>query len=771
MKTLVALLALCAAPLAARTTTAFDSDWRFFKGDPTGAAAADFNDSAWHVVRLPHDWSIEGPFDAQNSTGQGGGFLPAGAGWYRKRFTLGRENAGKRVFVEFDGVMANSEVWINGVLVGKRPYGYVSFAYDLTPHIKFGAPNVIAVRADNSQQPASRWYTGAGIYRHVRLIVTDPVHIGQWTTFVTNTKTGVRVQTTVLNQSDRPRRVDLEIVIDSPQRQRAVVAHSQGREIEPGKDAAFDEEVAIPNPTPWSLEAPALYRATVFVRERRDTLDDDTVTFGIREARFDADTGFWLNGKNFKIKGVCLHQDGGAFGAAVPLGVWERRLAALKQIGVNAIRTAHNPPAPEFLDLCDRMGFLVMDEMFDQWTVAKNPYDYHLYFREWSHRDTADSVRRDRNHPSVILYSAGNEIHDTPKADLAKEILTGLVKVFHENDPTRPVTQALFRPNVSHDYDNGLADLLDVVGQNYRENEIVAAHQQKPSRKIIGTENQHGRNVWVWLRDNAPYAGQFLWSGIDYLGEAGRWPNTTAGSGLLYRTGVMKPMAYERQSWWSDKPMVHITRRVAPQARPDTDPGYEAFRRIQQTLFDDWTPANQQPHEEAVETYSNCAEVELLLNGKSLGAKTLPADAAPRVWRVAWDPGVIQAVCRNEGQIAARHELHTAGAPAKIVLSPDRPGIGTGWDDVAFVSAQVVDDHGVVVPSASNKIAFTVSGPGAVAAVDNGENASHEPFQASVRSAWEGQCLAMVRATAAGRIVITAASEGIAPATAAIQGR
>ena len=263
-----------------------------------------------------------------------------------------------------------------------------------------------------------------------------------------------------------------------------------------------------------------MYQAVVKVIVVGSVVDEDTVPFGIREFRFDAATGFWLNGRNFKIKGVCLHHDGGAFGAAVPLRVWERRLEILKRLGVNAIRTAHNPPAPEFLDLCDRMlGFLVMDEMFDSWTVAKTPHDYHLYFNEWSKIDTRDIVRRDRNHPSIVVYSAGNEIRDTPKSELAKTIQRAR-RCLPRNDPTRPVSQGLFRPNVSRDYDNGLADLLDVVGQNYRENEILAAHRQKPTRKILGTENTHDRNAWLALRDNAPYAGQFLWSGIDYLGEA-----------------------------------------------------------------------------------------------------------------------------------------------------------------------------------------------------------------------------------------------------------
>ena len=493
---------------------------------------------------------------------------------------------------------------------------------------------------------------------------------------------------------------------------------------------------------------------------------NDSVSFGIREFHFDAATGFWLNGRNFKIKGVCLHHDGGAFGAAVPLGVWEERLKTLKALGVNAIRTAHNPPAPEFLDLCDRMGFLVMDEMFDCWTVAKNPYDYHLYFNEWSQTDERDTILRDRNHPSIILYSVGNEIHDTPKAELAKGILQGLVEVFHEDDPTRPVTQALFRPNVSHDYDDGLADMLDVIGQNYRENEILAAHEQKPTRKIIGTENQHDRVAWLALRDNPPYAGQFLWSGIDYLGESRRWPVVAAGSGLLDRTGAPKPMAFERQSWWSDQPMVFITRRAAPSIAGPTDPGYEAAQmdvlRRPQVLFADWTPKNLQPHDEKVEVYSNCKEVELFLNGKSLGSQPLHADASPRVWQVAYAPGTLKAVARNDGKVMATDESRTAGTPAKILLTANHRKIADDWDDVAFVRAAVVDRHGVTVPVANDLISFKISGPGVIVAVDSANNASHELFPADERHAFQGRCVAFVKASApSGKIILTASAPGL----------
>ena len=738
-------------------------------GDPAGAERFGFSDSNWRKVDVPHDWSIEGPFDQKNPTGAAGGFLPAGVGWYRKLFILPESRTRRRVFIEFDGVMANSDVWLNGVHLGHRPFGYVSFRYELTNHLYLGqAPNVIAVRVDNSDQPASRWYAGAGIYRHVRLTITDPIHIDHWGTFVTTpevsaAKAIISVESTVVNQSESARDVHLQVSVLGPDGRRLQSVTTKPLNISVNSSTVFTQNLTVRNPQRWDLDHPSMYQVTVKVIVAGSVVDEETVPFGIREFRFDAATGFWLNGRNFKIKGVCLHHDGGAFGAAVPLRVWERRLELLKRLGVNAIRTAHNPPAPEFLDLTDRMGFLVMDEMFDSWTVAKTPYDYHRYFNEWSKIDTRDIVRRDRNHPSIILYSAGNEIRDTPKAELAKTILRGLVDVFHENDPTRPVSQGLFRPNVSRDYDNGLADILDVVGQNYRENEILAAHRQKPTRKILGTENTHDRNAWLALRDNPPYAGQFLWSGIDYLGEARAWPGIGFPFGLLDRTGTPRPRAFERQSWWSNEPMVHITRRVAPTPLAPTDPGYEPDPRRIQVLFSDWTPKNLDVHEETVEVYSNCEEVELFLNGRSLGAKQLPSDASPRTWLVRFESGTLLAVAKNRRRIVARDALRTAGTPARIVLTADRKQIAPTWDDVVHLTAKIVDKDGVLVPTANNMVFFAVSGPGVIAAVDNGDNSSHERFQASQRSAYQGLSFAMIKAKASrGRITITASARGLA---------
>ncbi len=756
-------------PAQVRVTTSFDADWRFFNGDATGGDQPNFNDAAWRKLDVPHDWSIEGPFAKDNPTGGAGGFLPAGVGWYRKQFTLPANYAQRRVFIDFDGIMANSDVWLNGFQLGHRPYGYVSFRYELTGHLNFGNKhNLLAVRADNTGQPASRWYTGAGIYRHVRLIVTDPVHIEHWGTFVTTPEVAaeratVRVESNVVNQSDQSRNVALQITLRDPRGQIVQTVATTAQTVPAGKSADFRQDIAVEAPQLWDIAQPNLYQVVTRVRADNSTLDDETTTFGIRDAHFEPATGFWLNGRNFKLKGVALHHDGSAFGAAVPLSVWARRLALLKQLGVNAIRTAHNPPAPEFLDLCDHMGLLVMDEMFDCWTVAKNPYDYHLYFKDWSLVDTRDTVRRDRNHPSIIVYSTGNEIHDTPKAELAKQILTSLVATFHENDPSRPVTQALFRPNVSHDYDNGLADLLDVVGQNYRENEILAAHQQKPTRKILGTENGHDRTIWLALRDNPPYAGQFLWTGIDYIGESPQWPTVAYNSGLIDRTGTPRPLAFQRQSWWSAEPMVYVARRVAPTPKLPTDPGYNPTEeRRPQVLFSDWTPREHAPHEENVEVYSNCEQVELFLNGKSLGTKPRPGDDAPRNWKVPFEPGTLKAVGLNGGRVVATHELRTAGQPAKIMLAVDRNTLAPTWDDVAYVTATVVDANGALVPNAGDLISFTITGPGRIAAVDSADNASHEPFQATARRAYQGRCFALLKAAAPkGRLTLVASAPGL----------
>jgi beta-galactosidase len=776
---LIAFLTVDPAAAARRSTRSLDTDWRFHKGEATGAQQAALDDSGWQHVNVPHDWSIEGPFDRQNPASREGGYLPTGVGWYRKSFSLPANESNQQVFVAFDGVMANSDVWINGQHLGRRPNGYVTFRYDLTPPLKFGASetNVLSVRADTSEQVASRWYTGSGIYRHVRLIVADPRHIAPWDIFVTTpkaTKESATVDIRIANRLDQgDQTANVHLVTQIIDSNGSIVGNGRAMDREATeRGRTFHAAITIENPRLWSIADGNLYSVVTRVvsNANGETLDEVTTPFGIREAVFKSDTGFWLNGRNIKIKGVCLHHDGGAFGAAVPPDVWRYRLQRLRELGVNAIRTAHNPPAPEFLDLCDRMGFLVMDEFFDCWTVGKRTHDYHKFFEEWAHRDMRDTILRDRNHPSIILWSVGNEIHDTPREELAKRILRGLVDVCHETDPSRPVTQALFRPNVSHDYDNGLADMLDVIGTNYRDQELLAAWRAKPTRKIIGTEQGHDRGIWLAARDNPQHAGQFLWCGIDYLGESFGWPTTTFNAGLLDRTGHVQPRGWERQSWWSDRPMVRVFRRIAPNDRTPADPGYETVEwRRRQVLYPDWNPREENPSEVNVDVFSNCAEVELQLNGKPLGAQPLPADARPRNWLFPFEPGTLVAIGRNGGREVARDALTTAGEPARIVLRSSRTQLAPAWDEVAVIEAQVVDEKGTPVPTAANEITFSKTGPGRVIAVDSGSIVSHELFQTDKRNAFQGRCVAYVRATGAdGAIEITATAADLTSGSVSI---
>ena len=746
-----------------RVTTNFDAGWRFLKGDAKGAETQTFNDGKWRALSVPHDWSIEGPYDQANPTSRGGGYLPAGIGWYRKQFTLPADEAKRRVRIEFDGVMANSEVWINGKLLGKRPYGYSSFSYDLSPYLKFGKGqvNVLAVRADNEVQPASRYYTGAGIYRHVRMVSTEAVRFGAGGVFVSTTGIDadgatLRLQSDLSNTSSADGEYVLQVAIHDPAGK--VVQTSESRQtVIARRSADVVQTVKVPSPQRWSLEQPQLYRVVATLRKGATVLDQQTSTFGIREFKFDADTGFWLNGVNLKIKGVCLHHDAGALGAAVPLDAWRRRFELLREAGVNAIRTAHNPVAPEFLDLADEMGFLVMDETFDTWTAAKDNGEqgYNRFWTQWWEADTRAMVIRDRNHPSIIMYSVGNEIHDNLDSPEGFQKYKQQQDLMHQLDPTRPVTMALFRPALSKVYINGFAETMDIVGQNYRENELVAAHKANPKRKVIGTENAHQLSAWLALRDNAFMAGQFLWVGFDYLGE-NSWPATTYDQGLFDRAGNWKPRGLQRRSWWSTKPVVHIVRRADNGGTGD--------------WVANWTPVDLNTYDDAkVQVYSNAEQVELFLNGESLGAKSKPKDDSPRNWDVTFAPGTLRAVASNGGKEVAVDELKTAGPAARIELASRRGTLGAGWDDAAFVSARIVDANGVEVPNGSVPLTFNIGGPGVLVAVDNGNVTSHDAYQSNQCKTDRGRCLAVIKASAAGgTITFKAEAKGLVGASLSI---
>ncbi len=787
-------LSLTASPAAGqRQRLSMDPGWRFTLGDPASAEQPGFDDRGWRRLDLPHDWSIEGT-PRQDAPGGGGmGYYPAGVGWYRKAFRMPDGSRGRLALLEFDGIYMNSDVWINGVHLGRRPYGYIGFAYDVTRHLKSGV-NVVAVRVDNSRQPNSRWYTGSGIYRHVWLTTVAPLHVGHWGTYLTtpvvdSAGAEVMIRTRVENDRAAPRRGVL----------RSVVLDSAGREagrtetpfsLAAGQHVELEQRVRIDAPRLWSVETPYLYALRSEVRDGHRVADVITTTFGVRTIAYDADRGFLLNGRRVKMRGVNLHHDAGGLGAAVPERVWQRRLELLKAMGANAIRTSHNPPAPEFLDLCDRLGFLVMAEAFDEWTIGKVPEGYHQYFVEWSERDVTDFVQRDRNHPSIVLWSAGNEIGEQSTPDGA-QVLRRLVDLFHREDPTRPVTTGNDQI-VADGHPATLAFLSaeDVVGYNYvdrwHERRELFAEQDRhdhPGWKMIGTESGsifqsfderyslgndsaavrpnytsgmlQVERLWKWITLRDYFAGNFMWTGIDYLGES-TWPFKGFASGAMDITGHPKDAYYLYQSLWTDRPVLH--------------------------LFPHWNWAGRRGQVIPVLAYTNCNSVELFLNGRSLGEKRLefPAQgtsggwntyAEPRVnattndlhlsWDVPYEPGVLRAIGRKrDGTVACQAEVRTAGPPAAIRLSVDRDTISAAPGDVAHVTFEIVDSAGTVVPTSDNLVRFTVSG-GSILALDNGDLDDHDPYRSDRRHAFNGRALAILGAAKPGRLRLTAAADGL----------
>ena len=789
----------------------FDRGWRFHKGDFPGAEVPRLSDADWRILDLPHDWSIEGPFDEKEPSSFCGAYLPTGIGWYRKRFHLPNSYKNKKLTIEFDGIYELSAVWINGHFLGQRPYGYVPFFYDLTPHVALGDENVIAVKVDNSRQTNCRWYSGSGIYRHTWLLSTNKVHVAHWGTFVSSSRVSkqaaaLRISTRISNESESPAGCTLVTsIIDG--NGNVVDSAEASQDIAIGQEYEFLQEIKVNLPHLWSVNDPYLYRAHSTVRTGGRTWDEYDTPVGIREAVFDADSGFLLNGERVKLNGVCLHHDGGSVGAAVPERIWERRLEILKEMGCNAIRTSHNPFAAEFLDLCDRMGFLVMNEAFDEWKVPKGqigPNGYAKYFDEWYERDVQSLVRRDRNHPCVVLWSAGNEIGDQGSPQGA-ETLQQLLKVFNTEDPTRMVTAGcdhIHSEPASEAARPEFLALLDVVGYNYvdrwrdrKEKYYSIDRHAFPRRRFVGTESEamggvrgeypelfaasapvagffqflRGRNVdveqlWKFVSTYDYVAGDFMWTGIDHLGEA-RWPMKSSSSGVIDTCGFKKDGYYFYQSQWTDKPVLH--------------------------LFPHWTWKGKEGQIIPVTCFTNCDTVELFLNGRSLGvkgyefprlgmevrwgnlpdrAKVLRTTADLHLsWDVLYEPGALKAVGTKDGKIFATDEVYTTGEPASIGLSSDRASIGTDPSDVAHVTVHILDQNGRVVPIADNEIAFEIEGAGSLLATDNGNPASLEDYKSNRRRAFNGLCLAIVKSNGkTGEIQVSAVSPGLQAARVSI---
>ncbi len=773
---------------AERIVRRLDFGWKFIKGDPAGAQGPAYDDSGWRDVQIPHDWSIEGPYDANWASATA--YLPAGTGWYRKTFELDKTLHGKFISIEFDGVYNNAEVWINGHFLGQRPFGYIGFQYDLTPYVLFGQEqkNVLAVRVDHSQFADSRWYTGSGIYRYVRLCITDPVRIAHWGTFVSVPKADpqkaeIQIETTVENRGGQRQTITLLSEIIAPDGKLAASVVSS-RTIEAGKTSIFEQTAAVSNPALWDVDNPNLYTLKAALSIDGKPADTLETPFGVRWFRFDPNEGFFLNGRNLKLKGVCLHHDAGPVGAAVPEKMWVRRLKALKEIGCNAIRCSHNPPAPEFLDLCDRMGFLVMDEAFDEFTPTKNKWvkgrnvgvpsrdGYGQVFEKWSIRDIQDMVRRDRNHPSIIMWSIGNEI-DYPNDPFSHPVLGDnyrpnnppardlvrwgkpLVDAVKQLDTARPVTAAIASAPMSNAA--GFADILDVVGYNYQEQYYQSHHAEYPQRILYGSENSTSLTAWQAVEDNDFIAGQFLWIGIDYLGESPGWPVRSWTGGLFDLCGFKKPLGWFRQSLWSAEPMVYL---VCSPARRQTGQFDRRGGRMFQSHWN-W-PEGQTVR---VACYTNCDQVELYLNDTSLGVKNF-ADAVRRTleWEVPYEKGQLKAVARRDGKAVCQYVLQTADKPQKIQLIADAAELKADGRDICHLEFLVTDKNGVRIYDAANQITFKITGPGKIIGLGNGNPAAHESHQGKAYPVFEGRGLAIIQAgQSPGTITIEASAESLEP--------
>jgi beta-galactosidase len=777
----------------------FTEDWRFSLTDTLDDRlyqAPEFNDLAWRRLNLPHDWSIEGAFSTDNPAGIGGGALPGGIGWYRKSFKLPGSDRNKMFFIDFDGVYMNSEVWINGQSLGKRPNGYISFRYNLTPFLHFGEQeNIIAVKVDNSHQPNSRWYSGSGIYRNVWLTSMNPLHADHWGTFVTtpeitDRKAVVKIEHTIRNDFTNDTAFNLVTEIVSSEGIVVATARASDVEIRKGDRKVIDLSADVLKPELWTLERPLLYKAVSKVMIKDQLIDKYETIFGIRNFRFDADKGFCLNNKPTKIFGVCLHHDNGALGVVVNRRAIERKLEIMKDMGANAVRTSHNPASPELLDLCDRMGLIVMDETFDMWAKPKVKYDYSLYWHEWHERDLRDQIRRDRNHPSVMIWSIGNEIleqWDSTGVEMTRE----LAAIVRKLDNTRPITTANNGPSPNNSLNKSGA--LDLVGFNYHHEDWPDFPEIFPGGKFIATETNSSlatrghydmpsdsiriwpkrwdipfydgnpgntcssydncrapwgsthTTTWNLIKNNDYMSGMFIWTGFDYLGEPTpyQWPSRSSYFGVVDLAGFPKDAFYFYKSEWSKDTVLHV---------------FPHWNWQEGQSVDVWA------------YYNHADEVELFLNGKSLGVKSKPEDRFNVVWRVNYQPGTLRAVSRHKGKVVAEQVIHTAGKPALIRLDADRNRVNADGQDLVFVSALVTDKDGNLVPYADDLIKFSLDGEATIAATDNGDQTSHASFQCTQRKAFNGKCLAIVKAgKKPGVVTVKANADGLSEASVRVE--
>ena len=739
-------------------------DWRFHLGDMLLGAphmSPDFmgmNDSAWRVVTLPHDWSVEHPFDPSNASGTG--YLPGGIAWYRKHFELPQDVKGKRVRVTFGGVYKHARVYINSNHVGSNAYGYTTFTFDISEFVRPGE-NVLSVRVEHEQVADSRWFTGSGIYRDVTVEISDMRCFKDNGVFVT-TK----------DVADGKAIVNVAYETLGGNGAAFDVVDAAGNVVASGKaeGACGECDIVVETPALWSCDAPNLYTLRAKVIADNEVTDETEVRFGIRTIRFDADTGFYLNGVNMKLKGFCVHHDAGCLGAAVPKAVWARRLLKLKACGANALRTSHNPPDTHLLDLCDEMGILVQDEAFDEWEGTKNKwwqghnvyppkrYGYAEDFPQWHKFDLEAMVKRDRNHPSIIMWSIGNEIdypndpyvtplfnevlgnndagkpqqermYDDRKPDAGRLAVVAkqLVDIVHAIDLTRPVTSALSFPELSTR--TGYADVLDASGYNYKEQFYEEDHARFPGRVIYGSENGHGGKQWRAVLDNDYICGQFLWTGVDFLGECHGWPMRISQAGLIDLAGNEKPLYYQRKAFWTDEPFVKIS------AEPNKG---QKWHGVWGERFL-WDGNEGDPMYVSVAT--NQPEAELFLNGVSLGKKEVSLDTECRAtWEVPYAAGELKALAGP-----AVDTLCTTGKAAEIVLSPDKTAFKADGLDVIQVEVELHDAEGRLTGK-DEDIRYQILGDAVILGIENGIPVDLTPYSEKHRSTKQGRAIVYLRA-------------------------
>jgi beta-galactosidase len=760
----------------------FDRSWRFHLGDITdGISRAELDDSNWRPVDVPHDWSIELERDPASPSGSGGGWFPAGVGWYQKRFPVGDDLREGTVLVEFEGVYMNAEVWLDEHFLGRHPYGYTSFAHDLTPYLEAGSEHALRVLVDNGCQPNSRWYSGSGIYRHVWLWVGDRIHVGPHDVSVSTSEVSadaatVHVSTTVANETDTEERVTVRSRVVSP-RGRTADSVDMSQTVPARGRLEFAQELLVRRPALWSPEEPHLHRVETEIRLGRKVVDAASTPFGIRSVEVDARAGLRLNGQPVELRGGCVHHDNGPLGAASYDRAEERKVELLKASGFNAVRCAHNPPAPAFLDACDRLGMLVVDEAFDCWRIGKNVGDYHVSFDDWWRRDLEAMLVRDRNHPSVIMWSIGNEIVERSLGEGARLAHT-LAAHVRSVDPTRPVTAGVNGSHTGRPWTemDAFFGALDVCGYNYAEHEYRPDHERVPDRVVYGSESMalDASRHWTSVQELDHVIGDFVWSAIDYLGESGvgrvhfdgddapysaSYPWHRANCGDLDVCGFKRPQSFHRDAVWKRDGALFVavhapvdagrTPVVTAWGWPDVRPS--------------WTWPGHEGRRFRVDVYTPADAVELFLDGESLG--TSRAEGCTATFEVAYRPGTLRATA-TDGAVC---ELRTAGEPAALRLTPDRARIARGPGDLSFVTVEVVDADGRLHPNADRAVTFTVAGEGTIAAVGNGDPASTEPYVGDRRSAYCGRCLAVVKSAGTrGEIRLRAEAEGLAAAETTI---